>query len=168
MTVVEFTKRLLFGTRDRIAGTVYGTIVVMGAITAGSGARAQPSHLAAIVFGTVLVLWISHVYAHGLGESVDQGHRLDRAELASVAHRELGLLLAAVGPILALLLGAIGVVRESRALWLAMALGVATLAVQGVRYARLEHIGRLGEVLAISVNVLLGLSLVGLKLVVGH
>ena len=49
-----------------------------------------------------------------------------------------------------------------------MALGVATLAVQGVRYARLEHIGRLGEVLVVSVNVLLGLSLVGVKLLVGH
>jgi hypothetical protein len=168
MTFVDVTKRLFFGTRDRIAGTVYGTIVVMGAITAGSGASADPSHLAAIVFATVLLLWISHVYAHGLGESVDRGHRLDRAEFASIARRELGLLLAALGPILALLLGAIGVVRESRAAWLAMALGVATLAVQGVRYARLEHIGRLGEVLAVSVNVLLGLSLVGLKLLVGH
>ena len=143
MTFAEFTKRLLFGTRDRIAGTVYGTIVVMGAITAGSGARAEPSHLAAIVFATVLVLWISHVRARPRRERRPRASARPRG-VASVARRELGLLLAAVGPVLALLLGAIGVVRESRALWLAMALGVATLAVQGVRYARLEHIGRLG------------------------
>jgi hypothetical protein len=168
MGIAAFTKRMLFGTRDRIAGTVYGTIVAMGAITAGAGAHPDPAGLAAIVFTTVLVLWIAHVYAHGIGESVDRGRRLDRAELTSVARRELAIPLAAVGPIGALLLGAFGVVRGSRALWLAMALGIATLAVQGVRYAQLERIGRWGMALSVAVNVLLGLVIVSLKILVAH
>lgn len=168
MSVAAFTKRLLFGRRDQIAQTVYGTLIVMGAITAGSGAHAEPAELAAIVFATVLVLWIAHVYAHGLGESIEQGRRLDRAEFVSVAHRESAHFVAALGPIAALLLGAVGLLRESRAIWLALGLGLATLVVQGVRYARLEHVGGLGMVLAVAVNVLLGLVILALKLLVAH
>ena len=168
MTVAEFARRLLFGRRDRIAGTVYGTLIVMGAITAGAGARTEPAELAAIAFSTVFVLWVSHVYAHTLGESIERGRRLDTDELAHVARREMALLLASVGPIAALLLGAFGVLRVSRAVWLALALGVATLAVQGVRYARLEHVGRLGTVIAVALNLLLGLVIVALKIFVAH
>lgn len=161
-------KRVLFGTRDRISGTIYGTIVVMGAITAGSGAHAEPGELAGIVTATVLVLWIAHVYAWSVAESIEQGRRLDRVEFVSVARREAALALAAVGPVSALLLGALGIFRESRAIWLALVLGLVTLAVQGVRYARLEHIGRRGTVAAVAVNLLLGLVIVALKVLVGH
>jgi hypothetical protein len=38
-----------------------------------------------------------------------------------------------------------------------------TLAVQGVRYARAERLGRRAAVFAVSLNLLLGLALVGLK-----
>ena len=161
-------KRVVLGPRDRIASTVYGAIVVMGAITAGSGGQSDPARLASIVFATVFVLWIAHVYSHGLAESIDRRHRLDGAELVSVARREFSLLFAAVAPIGALLLGAVGVVRESRAVWLALGLGVATLVVQGLRYARLEHVGRLGALVAVAVNVAVGLFIVGLKAFVAH
>jgi hypothetical protein len=45
---------------------------------------------------------------------------------------------------------------------------VATLAVQGVRYARLEHVGRGGTFVVVLVNVLLGLAIVLLKALVAH
>ena len=82
-------REILFGSRGSIAGTVYGTIVVMGAIAAGAGSDGRPGRLAGIVAGTVLVLWIAHVYAHALGETIQLGRRLDWAELLSVARREL-------------------------------------------------------------------------------
>jgi hypothetical protein len=168
VSVGESVLRVLFGTRDRIAGTVYGTIVAMGAITAGAGARTEPFRLAGVVVATVLVLWIAHVYSHSLAESINQGRKLDRAEFLSVARRELALPLAAVGPVAALLLGGLGVIRDSRAVWLAIAFGVATLAVEGLRYARLEHVGRRGTVTAVAVNVSLGLAIVALKVAVSH
>jgi hypothetical protein len=168
VSVVELTKRVLFGTRDRIAGTVYGTIVAMGAITAGAGAEADASRLAAIVFATVLLLWIAHVYAHSIGESVEQGRRLDRAEFVSVARRELAIPLAAVGPVVALLLGSLGLVRQSRAIWLALTLGIVTLAIQGLRFAQLEHERFWGTAFSVAVNVSLGLLIVALKIFVGH
>jgi hypothetical protein len=158
----------VFGTAESIAGTVYGTIVVMGAITAGAHAAGSPWRLAAIVAGTVVVLWIAHVYSHGLGEAIALGRRLDREELFSVTRRELAIPLAAVAPVTALVLGGLGVLREATSIWIALLLGLATLAVQGFRYAGLEGLGRGATAASVALNVALGLVIVALKVLVGH
>jgi hypothetical protein len=117
---------------------------------------------------TVLVLWAAHVYSHALAESIDRGRRVDGAELGSIAVRELSIPLASVAPVVVLLLGALGVLRETRAVWLAMGLGVVTLAVQGLRYARVEKLGRGATFVAVAINLGLGLVLVVLKALVAH
>jgi hypothetical protein len=160
--------RLLFGTRDRIAGTVYGTIVAMATIAAGSAGTVDPWRLATLVVGTVLVLWVAHVYAHTLGESLAAHEHLSRAEFLSVARRELAIGLAAVGPAAALALGGLEVVRDVFAIRLALAIGLVTLAVQGVRYARVGELGRWGTVASVTVNVTLGLTIVALEVLLAH
>jgi hypothetical protein len=161
--------RLVFGSRRTIAGTVYGTIVVLASLAAGGHAfEDQLWHLAAIVVTTVLVLWIAHVYAHGLGESLQAGRRLDVAELGAVAARELAIPLAAVAPTAMLALGAVGLFRGSTAVWLAVGICVATLAAQGLRYALLEQLGLLGTLASVAVNLALGLAIVALKVAVAH
>jgi hypothetical protein len=160
--------RLVFGTPKSISGTVYGTIVVMGAIAAGAHGAGSPWQLAGIVTGTVVVLWIAHVYSHGLGEAIALGRRLDRAEFASVARRELAIPLAAVAPVAALVLGGLGVLEEATAGWTAMLIGLATLAVQGFRYAGLEGLGRGATAASVALNLALGLVIVALKAFVGH
>ena len=159
---------MILGTSESIAGTVYGTIVVMGAIVAGAHGVENLWRLDLIVGGTVVVLWLAHVYAHGLGESIALRRRLDRAEFLSVARRELAIPLAAVAPVIAVALGAAGVLRKPTAVWLALGIGLFTLAVQGYRYARLEELGRWDTVVSVALNLGLGLAIVGLKVVVGH
>jgi hypothetical protein len=158
----------LVGTPGSIAGTIYGTVVVMGAITAGAAADLGAARLAVIVVTTVLVLWVAHVYAHSVAESIERGRRLDRAELVSVGRRELAIPLAAVAPTAALLLGAAGVMRESRAGWLALGAGLAALLVQGLRVARLERLGWLATAGSVAVNLSFGLVIVLLKSLVAH
>lgn len=154
---------------SEIAGIVYGTIVVMGAITAGTrGGTPDAAGLAGIVAGTVLVLWIAHVYSDTLAESIARGRRLDRSELLSVARRELAIPLAAVVPIGILVLGAAGVFKESTAIWLAMIFGLLTLAAEGIRYATVERLGPIATVVTVALNVALGLVIVGLKASLGH
>jgi hypothetical protein len=160
--------RIVLGTADTIAGTVYGTIVVMGAIAAGAEGARDPWQLAAIVAATVIVLWLAHVYAHGLGEAIGRGRRLDRQELASVGRRELAIPLAAVAPTAALALGGLGAVRDSSAVWLALVIGVVTLGVQGLRYSALEGLGRRGTASIVGVNLMLGLVIVALKALLAH
>ncbi|HEY7147840.1 MAG TPA: hypothetical protein VH420_00195 [Gaiellaceae bacterium] len=161
--------RLLLGSTRTIAGTVYGTIVVMAAMAAGGPSfEHEPWRLLTIVVVTAVIFWIAHVYAHGLGESIALGRRLDISELETIARRELSILLAVVLPALALLLGAIGVVRDTAAVWLALGVATATLAAQGVRYARVERLGRAGTALAIAVNLGLGLAIVAVKVALAH
>ncbi len=161
-------RRLLVGSRRSIGGTVYGTIVVMGAIAAGSHGDPDAWSLATVVSATVIVLWIAHVYAHALEETIRQGRRLDVTELVRVGGHELAIPLAAVGPVGALVLGALGIFSESTAVWLAMGLGVATLGLQGVRYARVETLGPLATCISIALNLSIGLLIVGLKAALGH
>lgn len=159
---------LVFGTSGRIASTVYGTMVVMAALTAAYASEKQPWKLAVLVLGTVLVLWIGHVYAHGLSQSIEQRSRVTGAQLMAIAEREIGMLLAAALPTAALTLGAVGLVEEGASVWLALSIGLGTLAVEGVRYARLEGFKRGGTITAVAGNLVLGLVLVVLKVAFAH
>jgi hypothetical protein len=162
-------RQAVFGIDGEIFGTVYGTIVAMAVIAGGSrGADTDPWRLAVLVAATVIVLWVAHVYAHALSESVAVKRRLSWGELRGLARRESAVLLAAVGPVSALALGALEVIREHSAIRLALGIGVATLAVQGVRYARVERLGHAALVAAVSINVALGLVIVALEVAVAH
>jgi energy-coupling factor transporter transmembrane protein EcfT len=158
---------VLFGAGGTIASTVYGTVVVMATLTAAYASEKDPWKLATTVAGAVLVLWIAHVYAHTLSEAVAEG-RQKLYEMGSVARRELGIVLAAALPVASLLLGAIGVFRETTAVWVALGVGLLTLGVEGVRFARLEGLGRGGTLAATGLNVALGLFVVLLKVLIAH
>jgi hypothetical protein len=162
-------RRLVFGSAEGIAGTVYGTIVVMATVTAGSyGEQTDAWRLAVVVSVTVLVLWTAHVYSHALAESLERRRRLDRAELGSVVRRELSIPAAALAPVAALVLAALGVLGEQTAVWLALGIGVATLGVQGARYAKVEQLDRTGTLTAIVLNLFRGLVIVSLKALLAH
>jgi hypothetical protein len=157
-----------FGTGGAVASTVYGTVVVMATLAAAFAIEKRPWELAVVVFSTVTVLWFAHLYAHGIGESLAKARRLGIDDVKEIAHRESGMVLAAVIPCFILVLGAVHVVDESRAVGLALAAGLVTLAVQGVRYARVERFGPLATLVAVAANVALGLVVVILKITVEH
>ena len=158
---------LVFGVGNRIGSTVYGTVTVMATLTAFANTK-TPWELATLVATTAFVLWIAHLYAHGLAESISLRQPLRFHELTRIAHNELGILLAAVLPTLVLLLGVIGVIEESTCVWIAIAIALATLAAQGLRYARIESVGWKGTLTAVAANLALGLFIVALKVTVHH
>jgi hypothetical protein len=139
----------------------------MATLTAAYASEKDPWRLAVTVAAAVFVLWIAHVYAHTLSEAV-AGGRQKLYDMGSVARRELGIMLAAALPIAVLLLGAIGVFRETTAVWAALGVGLFTLGAEGVRFARLEGLGRAGMLVATGLNVTLGLFVVALKVLVAH
>ncbi len=158
---------VFFGVGRSIASTVYGTVLVMATLTAAYATEKDPWRLAAIVASTAGVLWFAHLYAHMLGETI-AGVRPDRHAILAVARVEVGILFAAVLPILALCLGAAGVLHETAAVWLALTIGLATLGYEGFRFARLERFGPVRTILATCVNLGLGLLVVLLKVLVAH
>ena len=66
------------------------------------------------------------------------------------------------------MLAAVGVLGETAAVWLALAIGVVTLGVQGARYAVVQRLGRTGTITAIAVNLFLGLVIVLMKALLAH
>jgi hypothetical protein len=154
---------------ERLGGFIYGTIVALAVIVAG--ARAYPhdaGHIAGLVAATSVALWLAHVYAHGLAHSVARDEHLSFAELRYIARREGSIVEAALPPLAALVLGALGVISTQVAVWAAFGLGLAVLAAEGVTVARVERLGRLGTLAVVAGNVSLGVLLVGLKLIVTH
>ena len=159
---------VLLGSRNSIAGTVYGSVIVMATIAAGSKGGLTAWQLLATVWITVIVLWVAHVYADGLAASIQADRRLTWTELLHVAHHELAIPLAAIGPGLALLLGVLDAVEGSTAAWAAMVTALAVLGVQGLRYARAERLSGLATVVSVAINLSLGLAIVALKAVLTH
>jgi len=162
-------KRLILGDPQTIAGTVYGTIIVMSVIAAG--AHAYQHHLWRLVVlagGSVVVLWLAHVYSQALGESLSLGRRITVDEVASIARREFAVIAAAIIPLVAVALGATGIVEHRTAVQLALWLGVAVLTAQGIRYARLEHLHPGATFVTIILNLAIGLTLVALEVLIAH
>jgi hypothetical protein len=159
---------LLGGGNRAIAATVYGTVLAMAALAAGAVEHLSPDSLIVLVATTSAVIWLAHVYAHTLGESIERGRRLDWAELNSIGRRELPILGAAAIPASVLLLGSFDVISEAPDIWLAFGLGFAALAVQGARYARVERLGPAGTIAVIAANLALGGLVVMLKVLISH
>jgi hypothetical protein len=154
---------------ERLAGYVYGTIVVLAVVVAGAKAYPEgPGHVAALVMITTVVFWLAHVYSHALAHSVSRDEHLSAQELRHIARREAALLQAGLPPVVALVLGELGVLSPKGAVWLALGLGLAVLGAQGVVFARIERLGRVGTLVVVAANLGLGLLLVALKAAVTH
>jgi hypothetical protein len=59
-------------------------------------------------------------------------------------------------------------VAEGTSVWLAIALGLITLTAEGYRYARVADLGAVGTVSILVANLLLGLSIVVMKVSLVH
>jgi hypothetical protein len=167
--MIKRLKRLILGHPQTVAGTVYGTIVVMSVIAAGAHAyEHQLWRLVAIAGGSAVVLWLAHVYSEALGESLSIGRRITVDEVRSIARREAAVIAAAIIPLVAVALGALGILGHRAAVQLALWLGVGVLAAQGIRYARLENLPTGAAIATIGINLAIGLALVALEVLVAH
>ena len=160
--------QVVFGNDDTLAGTLYGTLVVMATVTASSEGHVPALQLTLIVVATVLVLWLAHVYAFSIAESIQENRRVDPAVMLEVARRQLSIALAAVGPVAALCLGVVGALPELSSIYLALCVGLAILLVQGVRYSRVARHPPRRAALSIVVNLSLGIAIVLLEVAVWH
>ena len=154
---------------ERLGGFVYGTIVVLSVIV--TGLKAFPHglwHVALLVAVTTVVFWLAHVYAQGIAFSVGHDAHLSLAELRGIARQEASIVGSGVPPEGALVLGAAGVISDQVATWSAFGLGLAVLALVGLRFARIERLGPGRTAVAILANLALGLALIGLKVLVVH
>jgi len=154
---------------ERLGGFIYGTIVVLATLIAGSRAYSHGiGHVALLVVLTTVVFWLAHVYADSLADSIRRDQRLSWHEVVEIGRRESSIIEAAATPVLILILGKLGLFSENTAVWLAFAAGLVVLGAGGIAFARTTQLGPLGTVFIVALNLSIGLVLVGLKLFVGH
>jgi hypothetical protein len=154
---------------ERLSGLIYGTIIVLAVVVSGAKAYPHdPAKIAALAAVTSVVFWLAHVYAHSLAHTVARNEHLSLSEFRHIARRESSIIGAAVLPIAALLLGAVGLLSTRVAAWVAFGVGLILLVVQGFIYARVERLGWLGTGAVVATNLGLGVALVGLKLLVTY
>ena len=152
-----------------VGGLTYGTVVVLSVIIAGATTFSDsPGVLGLVVLVTTATFWLAHVYAHSLALSIGHDRHLSLARIGETARREAAILGAGVPPGIALILGAVGVLEETTAVWVALALGAALLLALGLVFARVERLGWLGTSVAVLANLALGTVLILLKVLVVH
>ena len=150
-----------FRTPDTAAG-IYGTITANAVIAATAGHR-PPGGILAVTVATLAVFWLAHVYSHALAHHLQSTMSLSWTAIIAAMSEERPMLEAPAAPLLVLLLGTLGLLRERAAVRLALWIGVVQLVAWGVAYARRQQWGWPTALAAGTVNGTLGLIIVALE-----
>ncbi|MEW1993825.1 hypothetical protein ACFWFH_09000 [Streptomyces coelicoflavus] len=149
-------------------GGVYGSMlaasVVIGAGTLGSFPRAE---LVLLLLLTSLVFWIAHVHAELFGARLAR-HAPDRRVILRVCREEWPIVKAAVPPAAAIAVSPALGLDVPGTLWLALSVAVAGQVGWSVAAAHRAGATRRLVATTATVNVLLGLVIVVVKITVTH
>ena len=149
-------------------GGVYGSLlaasVVIGAGTLGAFPRAQ---LVLLVLLTGVVFWIAHVHAQLFGARLAQ-QVLDRRTVLHVCRDEWPIVKAAVPPAAAVAVSPLLGLDVQGAVWLAVCVAVAGQVGWSVAAARRAGASWRLLIATASVNLLLGLLIIGCKIALKH
>ncbi|GGZ84040.1 hypothetical protein ACFOOM_14885 [Streptomyces echinoruber] len=149
-------------------GGVYGSMlaasVVIGADTLGDFPRLE---LVVLLFLTGVVFWVAHVHAQLFGARLAQ-RPLDRRTVLHVCRDEWPIIKAAVPPTAAVAVSPLLGLDMAGTLWLAVAVAVAGQVGWSVAAARRTGASRRLMALTASVNLVLGLLIISLKIVLTH
>jgi hypothetical protein len=154
--------------RADYTGGVYGSMlaasVVIGAGSLGSFPRAE---LVLLLLLTGVVFWLAHVHAQLFGARLAQ-QAPDRRLVMHVCRDEWPIVKAAVPPAAAVAVSPLLGLDVRGALWLALC--VAVVGQVGWSVAAARHAGASPRLMAVtaSVNLLLGLLIIAVKIVLKH
>ncbi|MFP3466771.1 hypothetical protein [Leifsonia sp. SIMBA_070] len=148
--------------------SVYGTVLVSGMIVATGGHGSSSIQVFVTVISTVAVFWAAHVYAGTIaGHGLDEGGRSGLASSFRAAlRRSLGFLTSALPQSAVLLLGALHTIDDTAALWAALWLGVAILAVLGFTVFALRGDSWPIRIIGAVTTALFGVAMIVLKAVI--
>jgi hypothetical protein len=147
-----------------LQGAVYGTILALS-VTAIASEKESDVEVLVSVVATSLVFWLVHVYAAVLAARLERGAAI-REAIRHEGNREWPLVQASVPIMVPLFLGAVGVLGDQTAYWLAIAVGIVVLAGFGARLVRQEGGSTTTLVVVSLLNVCVGLLFVLLKVLV--
>jgi hypothetical protein len=156
--------------RTNYAAAIYGLILVDSvlAVYREEASSVGADTVAATVLVTALVFWLAHVYAELLAFRIEEGRSPTWADAKQAMRYQWPIVNATGLPLLALLLGVVGLIPDKAAVTLALIVCFVELGGLGLESARRG--GATGAVAWLSgaIALLLGVVVVGLKVIVQH
>lgn len=157
----ESLRRERKDTKADLSSAIYGTILAIALIAGGFPGGGGPLSQAVGASATVLIFWAAYVHSHATGQ-----HRyLPVAREA--AWRKWPMLVAAAIPIIVLVVSAAQAASYNAAINLALVSGVATLFALGLVIARRQRLSFSRSLIIATVDGLLGVAIVVVKVVLG-
>ena len=151
------------------AGAIYGSLLA-ASVVAGTGPGQEPPNpdeLIALLLATGVVFWLSHVYAHLVGER-SSGMLPSARRFRAAARQDWPIVQAAVPPAAAVGVGVLLGMSDAGAAWLALLVAVGSQLGWALYVAGRAGATRGRMVAAGVVNLILGLVIVALKAALTH
>jgi hypothetical protein len=121
-----------------------------------------------LVTAVGVATWLAHLYAEIVGDHLRTNNPLDRAEVKIAMSDGLPILLAAVPPAIALMLGRLDVLEPEVAKWTAVAVAVLQLVAGGAFVGTVVSSNRGGVWRYAAATAVIGVAVVVLEVILGH
>lgn len=154
----------LFAEARVVSSAVYGTVTVVAVIAAVSHNEDSAARVLGFAAISSLAIWAIHVYADVLTSAGVHAMPMSAA-LRRGLGSETGVLFGVTVPLLVLLLGTTAAVDDDRAIWAAIWSGVILLTLNPLVWLRRQGNSWASSLAAAAAGGLIGLLLVGLKVV---
>lgn len=153
--------------RLNVGGAIYGLILATSVIAVSREYSAKNAGITAVtVIVTGAVFWLAHVYSDVLAIEVRDRHLPGRDEFVKILAREWPLVQAGILPTILLLLGPLGVIGDTAAQELALAVCLLELAGAGFASSWFAGVRGFPAIVSGAVSLSFGLAIVGLKTIV--
>ncbi|HET9261331.1 MAG TPA: hypothetical protein VFP42_14525 [Acidimicrobiia bacterium] len=117
---------------ERVSAASYGTVLIIASLLVVNTEDVESGWGWELVVGVGVATWLAHLYAEVLGNHVRNSEATRSHELRKAMADGLPILLAALLPAMALLLGRIGILKPPQALWVAVIVSILQLVAIGV------------------------------------
>ena len=151
----------------RRASELYG-LIIGGAVLATSGVEERLAFIAGSLVITLAVYWVAETYVHLMAERAVEGHELSRRTAGTIAKDGLPLITASAVPLVVLLVCGLAGMATVRAADWALYANTVVLLLAGYRISRDAGLTGARLVGSIAVSGVMGLAMVGLKIVLNH
>jgi hypothetical protein len=148
------------------AAAVYGSILAAGVVASLDVGDVSAGDMIAALGGTMLVFWLAHVWAEGIADRMHDPRPYTWRRLRAAATWHWPMVQAAAGPLVALALAGLDVLRLDTAVTLALCVCVAQLVGWGLVVGRRTFGSWPAALLSGLVDGLLGVVLIALKTLV--
>ncbi len=154
---------------ERLKERIYAVITML-AVMVGLAQNAHTRHSTAALYvmGTAVGLWLATLVADMQAHRVVHQRLANRREVGRLLFVSSPLLSCAVGPLLMIALSAAGALDLSTALWIAVGVDVASMAVWGFAGGRRMGGGVLPSCVAGLTDAAIGSGVVMVKVITGH